>query len=303
MAVFDEIGASIARLAEESGSSVVGIGQRWGVGSGIVLGEGQVLTNAHNIRGDKVTVTFADGRTAEGTVAGTDVDGDLAVIEVETGSAPALSWATDAPAIGTPVFGLANPGGRGLRATFGFVSGIDRSFRGPRGVRITGSLEHTAPLLPGSSGGPVLNAAGQLLGINTNRLGEGFYLAIPADEALRGRVDALARGETVRPPQLGVAIAPGHVARRLRRAVGLPDADGLLIREVSENSPAAAAGLARGDLIVAGAGQPVRSADDLFGVLRAAAPGGSLELTVLRGTEERTVHVILGQSGQAATEA
>ena len=91
------------------------------------------------------------------------------------------------------MFALANPGGRGLRVTFGFVSGVERTFRGPRGRRITGSLEHTAPLLPGSSGGPVLTAAGQLLGINTNRLGEGFYLAIPADEALRGRVDALAQ--------------------------------------------------------------------------------------------------------------
>ena len=303
MTVLDEIGAGIARLAGEAGSSVVGIGQRWGVGSGIVLGEGRVLTNAHNVRGSHVTVTLADGRTAEGSVAGTDIDGDLAVLEVETGQVPALPWATDAPAIGTPVFGLANPGGRGLRVTFGFVSGIDRAFRGPRGVRITGSLEHTAPLLPGSSGGPVLNAAGQLLGINTNRLGEGFYLAIPADEALRGRVDALAHGESVQPPQLGVAIAPGHVARRLRRAVGLPDADGLLIREVSENSPAASAGLARGDLIVAAAGQPVRTVDDLFGALRTAAAGGSLELTVLRGTEERTVHVVFGQSGQTATEA
>jgi serine protease Do len=236
-------------------------------------------------------------------VAGTDVDGDLAVVEVETGQAPVLPWATDAPAIGTPVFALANPGGRGLRVTFGFVSGIDRSFRGPRGLRITGSLEHTAPLLPGSSGGPVLNAAGQLLGINTNRLGEGFYLAIPADEALRGRVDALASGESVEPPQLGIAIAPGHVARRLRRAVGLPEADGLLIREVAENSPAARAGLARGDLIVAVGGQPVRGVDDLSGGLRAAAPSGAVDLTVLRGTEERAVHVVLGQSGQAATEA
>jgi len=303
MTVLDEIGAGIARLAEEAGSSVVGIGQRWGVGSGIVLGEGRVLTNAHNVRGSHVTVTFADGRTAEGSVAGTDVDGDLAVLEVETGQVPALSWATDAPGVGAPVFGLANPGGRGLRVTFGFVSGVDRSFRGPRGLRITGSLEHTAPLLPGSSGGPVLNAAGQLLGINTNRLGEGFYLAIPADEALRGRIDALARGESVRPPQLGIAIAPGHVARRLRRAVGLPDADGLLIREVSEDSPAAHAGLARGDLIVAVAGQPIRTIDDLSGALRAAAPGGSLELTVLRGTEERSVHVVFGGTGQAATEA
>src|SRR5215831_15791041 len=209
MTILDEVGASIRQLAEGAGTSVVGIGQRWGAGSGIVLGEGRVLTNAHNVRGDQVTVTFADGRTAEGTVAGKDIDGDLAVIDVDTGGAPALPWAGDASAsIGTPVFALANPGGRGLRVTFGFVSGIDRSFRGPRGRRITGSLEHTSPLLPGSSGGPVVNADGQLLGINTNRLGEGFYLAIPADSTLRGRVDALARGESVRPPQLGVTITP-----------------------------------------------------------------------------------------------
>ena len=79
MAIFDEVGASIRQLAEGAGSSVVGIGQRWGVGSGVVLGEGRVLTNAHNVRGDRVTVTFADGRTAEGNVAGRDIDGDLIV--------------------------------------------------------------------------------------------------------------------------------------------------------------------------------------------------------------------------------
>jgi serine protease Do len=297
MTVFDEIQASIARLAEEAGSSVVGIGQRWGVGSGIVLGEGRVLTNAHNVRGSQVTVTFADGHTAEGSVTGHDVDGDLAVVAVEAGQAPALPWSAGVPAIGAPVFALANPGGRGLRVTFGFVSGVDRAFRGPRGVRITGSLEHTAPLLPGSSGGPVLDAGGRLLGINTNRLGEGFYLAIPADEALRGRVDALASGESVEPPQLGIAIAPGHVARRMRRAVGLPDAEGLLVHKVVQDSPAARAGLARGDLIVAAAGQPARTLDDLFGALRAAA-GGTLDLTVVRGTDERSVQVVLGQAGQ-----
>src|SRR5580704_15705041 len=301
MTILDEIQVSIARLAEESGSSVVGIGQRWGVGSGVVLGENRVLTNAHNVRGSQVTVTFADGHTAEGTVAGTDVDGDLAVVEVETGQAAALPWATAAPAIGTPVFALANPGGRGLRVTFGTVSGIDRTFRGPRGLRITGSLEHTAPLLPGSSGGPVLDVQGQLLGINTNRLGEGFYLAIPADGTLRGRVDALARGESVRRPQLGITITPGHVARRLRRAVGLPDAEGLLIREVAEDGPAARAGLAPGDLIVAAAGQPLRTVDDLSGALRAA--GDTIELNVLRGTEERSIQVAFGQDSQPEGEA
>jgi S1-C subfamily serine protease len=279
---------------------VVGIGQRWGTGSGIVLGNGLVLTNAHNVRGDRVTVTFADGRTAEGSIAGHDIDSDLAVISVDTGETPALPWAGSASAeIGKPVFALANPGGRGLRVTFGFVSGVERSFRGPRGRRITGSLEHTAPLLPGSSGGPVLDADGQLLGINTSRLGEGFYLAIPADETLRGRADALARGEAEASPRLGVAIAPGHVARRLRRAVGLPDTDGLLIRDVAEDSPAARAGLASGDLITEAAGQPVRTPDDLFDAL-AAARGGTLELKVVRITDELTLQVTFTDPGQHA---
>src|SRR5580693_4948501 len=303
MAILDEIGASIRQLAEGAGPAVVGIGQRWGVGSGIVLGEGTVLTNAHNVRGDQVTVTFADGRTAEGNVTGRDVDGDLAVISVDTNEVPALPWSDGAPVeVGTPVFALSNPGGRGLRVPFGFVSGVERTFRGPRGRRIIGSLEHTAPLLPGSSGGPVLTAAGQLLGINTNRLGEGFYLAIPADEALRGRVDALAQGESAQSPRLGVAIAPNFVARRLRRAVGLPETDGLLIREVAENSPAARAGVAQGDLITAAAGQPIRTPDDLFDALQ-AAPGGTIELTIIRGTDERTIQVTLGDHSQPDDQA
>jgi len=297
MTILDEIGPSIRQLAEGAGTSVVGVGQRWGAGSGIVLGAGHVLTNAHNVRGDQVTVTFADGRTAEGNIAGLDIDGDLAVISVDTAGAPALPWADDTPAeLGTPVFALANPGGRGLRVTFGFVSGIDRTFRGPRGRRITGSLEHTAPLLPGSSGGPVVSAAGQLLGINTNRLGEGFYLAIPADETLRGRTETLARGESAQSPRLGLAIAPNYVARRLRRAVGLPETDGLLIREVEEDSPAARAGLAQGDLIVASAGHSIRTVDELFDALQ-AAQGGTIELSILHGTDERTIQVSFGDHG------
>ncbi|MBV9382232.1 MAG: serine protease [Streptosporangiaceae bacterium] len=302
MAFFDEVQAGIRQVAGSAGSSVVGIGQRWGIGSGIVLAEGQVLTNAHNVRGETVTVTFADGRTAEGRVAGQDIDGDLAVIEVDTGGAPALRWAsTPAAGVGTPVFALSNPGGRGLRVTFGFVSGVDRSFRGPRGRRIAGSVEHTAPLLPGSSGGPVLDAGGQLLGINTNRLGEGFYLAIPADQALRDRAGALGKGESATAPRLGVGIAPGHVARRLRRAVGLPETEGLLIREVAEGSPAAAAGITPGDLLVAAAGQPLRTIDDLFDAL-SGARGGTLELQVVRGTDERTITVSFTDGGEQAQE-
>src|SRR5262249_32412439 len=149
MTFLGEIQTSIKQHAEGAGSSVVGIGQRWGSGSGIVLAEGRVLTNAHSVRGDQITVTFADGRTAEGTVAGHDLDGDLAVIEVDTGGAPTLAWADGASAvIGTPVFALSNPGGRGLRVTFGFVSRVDRAFPGPPRPRITRRLQHTPPPPP-----------------------------------------------------------------------------------------------------------------------------------------------------------
>jgi serine protease Do len=294
MGALDGIQEEIQQVAEQAGNAVVGIGQRWGVGSGVVLGKDQILTNAHNVRGEEVSVTFPDGHTATGRVLGQDVDGDIAVVGVETGDLRAIEWATDgAPGIGAPVFALSNPGGRGLRVTLGFITGVERSFRGPRGRRITGSIEHDAPLLPGSSGGPLVSRDGRLLGLNTHRLGEGFYLAIPAEETLRVRVEALARGETRRRVRLGVGVAPSHVAKGLRRAVGLPEAEGLLVRLVEEDSPASRAGLATGDLITQVAGQPVRGADDLFQALEAAADG-VIELVILRGADERTVEVQLG---------
>jgi S1-C subfamily serine protease len=302
MGALDGIQEEIQGVVEQVGNAVVGIGQRWGVGSGIVLAKGQILTNAHNVRGDEVSVTFPDGRTTTGRVLGHDVDGDIAVIGVETGDLQAIEWATDgAPGIGAPVFALSNPGGRGLRVTLGFITGVERTFRGPRGRRITGSIEHDAPLLPGSSGGPVVSRDGRLLGLNTHRLGEGFYLAIPADEALRTRVDALARGESQRRVRLGIGVAPSHVARGLRRAVGLPDADGVLVRLVEDDSPASRAELATGDLIIQAAGQPVRGMDDLFRVLETSA-GGVIELVILRGAEERTVEVQLGAASADASD-
>src|SRR4051794_23235098 len=134
MSVLAEISGSIASAAEHVGPSVVGLGRGWGRGSGVVIGEGLVLTNAHNLRDDETTVTFADGRRETGTVAGADVDADVAVIAVDTGDAPGLGWAeATQPPIGTVVFALADPGGRGLRTTLGFVSSVGRSFRGPRG--------------------------------------------------------------------------------------------------------------------------------------------------------------------------
>jgi serine protease Do len=299
MSVIDELQSAIAAVAERAGPSVVGIGRRRR-GSGVVIGEGTILTNAHNLRGDEVTVTFADGRSSRGRVAGADLDGDLAVVSVDTAGAAPLAWGDGSFAsVGTVVFGAAATSGGGTRVTVGTVSAVARAFRGPGGRRIAGSIEHTAPLAPGSSGGALLDADGRFVGLNTNRLGEGFYLALPADASLRERVDALARGEVPTRTRLGVAVAPAEVARRLRRSVGLPERDGLLVRGVEDGSPAAKAGIHEGDLIVAAAGTPVTDADALFEVLsKASLP---FEVTIVRGTEERTVAV--GGATEASGEA
>jgi len=300
MALLQEIETAVHEAVERTGPAVVGLGRGWGVGSGVVVAPGRVLTNAHNLRHDETTVTFADGRRAAGRVLGSDADVDVAVIDVDTGDVEPVSWpavpdadagATDGPPIGRAVLALGNPGGRGLRVTPGFVSSTSRSFRGPRGRRISGAIEHTAPLPRGSSGGPLLDADGRLLGLNSVRVDGGLILAIPADEALRRRVDALGRGEAPERPRLGVAIAPPRVARRLRRAVGLPERDGVLIRADQDESAAARAGLERGDLIVAAGGAEIDGVDVLYDALDGAGAGGGLELRIVRGSDERTVTV------------
>ena len=293
----EELESVTAEVAGRVREAVVGIGRGWGVGSGVVVAPGQVLTNAHNLvsgPGGEVAVTFADGRSAGAEGFTADVDGELAVLRVDTGGAEPLEWAGSAPVAGAVVLAAANPGGRGLRVTVGQVSAVDASFRGPRGRRVSGALEHTAPLPRGSSGGPLLDRQGRLVGLNTNRLGEGFYAALVADSALRSRVDALARGESVPRRHLGVGLVPGRAARQLRRAVGLPDRDGVLVQVVEEDSPASAAGLRRGDLIVAAAGREVKGVDDLHAALDGLGTGESLALDVVRGAEETSITVDLG---------
>ncbi len=296
MSVLEELEGTIQTAVERYGPSVIGLGQGWGRGSGFVIEPNRILTNAHNLRGDEVTVTFHDGRRETGRVLAADVDVDLAVIEADTAEIAPLEWGEeelDSLPIGRSVLAMANPGGRGLRVTPGFVSSTARTFRGPRRHRIGFAIEHTAPLPRGSSGGPLIDRAGRLLGVNSIRTDGGLILAIPADRAIRERVEKLGRGESPKRVRLGVAIAPPRVARRLRRAVGLPERDGILIRGVERGSAADRAGLERGDLIVAAAGRDTDRMDALYEALDGAAAEGRLELQILRGAEERTVTVAL----------
>jgi serine protease Do len=298
MSALDELQKAVATVAERAAPAVVGIGGHHHRGSGVVVARNRVLTNAHNVHEDGATCVFSDGRREQGKLLGEDMDGDLAVLDVNTGDVTPLTWSgTVLPGVGAVVFAVASAANGGVRTTAGQVSGVARSFRGPGGRLISGSIEHTAPLASGSSGSPILDATGRFLGLNTQRLGDGFYLAIPADDELKTRFEALAKGESTIRPRLGIAVAPSHVARHLRRAVGLPDRDGILVRGVEEGSAAEKAGVREGDLIVSAAGTPVTDPDELHAAM-AKAGTGTIEIGLVRGAEDLTVKADLG-SGAA----
>lgn len=282
----------IERLAALVSSSLVRIGKGWGRGGGFVLADGYVVTNAHNLRDRTTTARFAGGREAQASAAGIDTEGDLVVLHVDTDGAPALRWEPDRASLGlgeqVACVGLLAEGG--VRATTGAVSATGRTFRGPTGRPLTGVVEHTAALARGSSGTPLLDLEGRLVGINTHRMGEGFYLSLPSDRALFDRLDGLRRGESPQHRRLGVALVPPPAAKRLRAAVGLPDRDGLLVHQVEHESPAQRAGLRQGDLIVSAGGRPMRAPADLYEVL-SDLPAGTLALVVLRGNDEVALSV------------
>ena len=279
---------TIASIDATAGPAVVSIGRN-GRGSGFVVAANRVLTSAHNLRDQTVAVTFADGRVEQGSVHGVDSDGDLVVVDVPTADVVPLSFASELPGLGGVVVAIGR-GGHRSRVTLGFVSGVDHAFHGPRGRVVRGSIEHTAPLARGSSGGPVLATDGTVIGVNTHRVGDGFYLARAADAGLRARIAELIEGRSVQRRTLGVAIAPGTMATQLRLAVGLAERGGVLVRGVDDAGPAARGGVLVGDLIGRLGDLSIVTVDDLSDALDALTTD-TVEIGIVRGVEELTITV------------
>ncbi len=174
--MLDELSRAARQVADTTAPSIVRVGRGRRAATAIVVADGRLVTNAHSVPDEAMQVRTMDGRTLEARVVGADVDGDVAVLAADD-PGPALAFADESPAIGAPVFAV-GMGLGGPRLTFGFVSSVGVPFHGPRGRRVGGALEHTAPLAPGSSGSALVDAHGRLVGINTQRLGSGFYLAL-----------------------------------------------------------------------------------------------------------------------------
>ena len=269
-----------------------------GQGSGVIIDrEGLVLTNAHVVdRADRVQITLADGRQLDGTVAGVDTVTDLAVVRLPATQGLRAAPLGDSEDLlpGDWAIALGNPYGLDSTVTLGIVSSLHRNIStlGFTDKRLE-LIQTDAAINPGNSGGPLLNAAGEVIGLNTlvrAGPGAGLGFAIPINLA-RGVARQLASGASVVHPYLGLQLVP-LTARRAREhnqdpnaLLPLPEQDGALVQQVLDHSPAASAGLRRGDLVVAAGERSVRTPADLLAVVEGSRIGEPLPLQVIRGSE------------------
>lgn len=264
-----------------------------GVGSGFVINtNGQILTNAHVVNNaDKVKVTFSDGRTVEGKVVGEDPVTDVAVVQIpNTNLQPVEIGKTEQIQPGQWAIAIGNPLGLQKTVTVGVVSATDRSASdiGASDKRI-GFIQTDAAINPGNSGGPLLNARGEVIGVNTAIIGgaQGLGFAIPINEAQRIAQELITKGK-VEHPYIGIKMLPltAEVAREINNNPNSPFRvgvdKGLLVAEVVPNSPAAEAGLRAGDVIREINQKPVTNAKEIQQIVENTGVGNNLEMKIVR---------------------
>jgi S1-C subfamily serine protease len=268
---------------------------RGGEGSGFVVApDGYVLTNSHVVhRATGVVASLTDGRRVHGSVVGDDPATDLALVRIGASGLPHASLVeARAPRPGQLVIAIGNPLGFQSTVSTGVVSALGRSLRSRGGRLIDNVIQHTAPLNPGNSGGPLVSSTGRVLGVNTAIISrsQGIGFALPAETAAWVVSQLLARGK-VRRSWLGIAGMTRPLDRRLARHHGLDQLAAVEIQSVSKKSPATAAGLRSGDLIVAYDGRVIAGIDELQTVLRDWPPGKPAGLHLLRRGERLMVTV------------
>jgi S1-C subfamily serine protease len=296
----DAYSATVTAVVEKVAPSVVGIevranGRRAGSGSGFVATpDGFIITNSHVVHGAReIEVALLDGRRYRAMLSGDDPDSDLAVVRIAAHDLHALEIGdSSAIKVGQLVVALGNPFGLQCTVTAGVVSALGRSLRSQSGRLMDNIIQTDAALNPGNSGGPLVDARGRVVGVNTATVagGQGICFAIAASTATR-LAGILIRDGKVTRGYIGIAGADVDIPRYLQRLHELTQTRALLVHGVEEHSPASRAGIEEGDVVIRLGEATVEGIDGLHKLLAKHQPGTPTKITLLRRNrlETRTI--------------
>ena len=285
----------LTAAVEKAGASTVTVDARKRYpASGIAYSEDLVLTADHVVtREENLKVILPDGRSLGATIAGRDPGSDLALLRLaEKALSPAKT--SDDVKVGQLVLALGRPGSEGMQASWGIVTSINGPARTFRGGMLDEFIRSETTPYPGFSGGPLINAEGEVLGLNTSGLTRGSSLTIPNKVAWR-TAQALATHGSVKRGYLGVRTQPVEISEGSPQELKREQEHGLLVVWLEEGGPAAGGGLLVGDILVAVNGQSVGDPDDLFSALNSETVGKDVSVEVLRGGRPETVQVTVGE--------
>ena len=294
--VLMQLSEAMAEAAERAGKSTVLVNARRRMpASGIMYSADAVLTAEHVVeREDDLRVTLADGSEVPARLAGRDPGSDLAVLKLERPASTAAETAAAPARVGQLVLVLGRPSGAGIEASLGVVSALGGPVRTGRGTTLERYLRTDTISYPGFSGGPLVDASGRVLGVNTSGLARGLTLTIPVDLAWRV-AEALAVHGRVKYGYLGVRSQPVEVPAAAQKALRREQAVALLVVGVEDDSPAAKGGLMVGDILAGIAGAPVTDHDELFRHLGGDMVGKPVRIETLRGGQLKVLDVTVGE--------
>ena len=310
----------VARVASVLSPSVVqinvsgieqtpfGAQKQEGLGSGVIYrSDGYIITNNHVVEGSRdVEVAFADGTTERGEVVGTDPTTDIALVSVDRNDLPVADFASGDPIVGQTAVAVGSPSGFESTVTSGIISGTGREVPaeytgGTQAPSLVDLIQTDAAISPGNSGGALADREGRVMGINVAYLppaetgAENIGFAIPSATAVSVADQLIEDGEAVH-PYVGVYLS--DLTQQTASKFGSPVDSGALVEKVEPGSPADAAGIRRGDVVIAAGSEDVRSSGDLVSALRDYQPGDSVDLTILRNGEKSKLQVNLAESPQ-----
>jgi S1-C subfamily serine protease len=292
--VLASLSQAMADTVNTAGAGVVRVEARRRLpASGVLWGDGLIVTSHHVVtRDENIQIGLPNGEKVSATLVGRDPSTDVAILRADVKGLPAPAWAeADNLRVGHVVLALGRPG-ENVLATMGIISALEKDWRSPAGGQMDYFVQTDVVMYPGFSGGPLVDASGQIIGINTSALMQGVSLTIPT-ATIRTVADSLVKHGKIRRGYLGVGAQAVRLPENLAKE--LHQESGLMLVSVESNSPAEKGGLVMGDTIVHLDNQPVRQLEELLALLSGSRVGSNVTVKVLRGGQLADVNVTIDE--------